>query len=150
MEKSGTEKLPFLKVDQVGVVVKDIGKTIEHLASLGIGPFEPAHSTPIIEREVRGKPGDYELKIRFAQLGQVELELIQPVKGECIHKEFLESKGEGIHHLGFFVDDIGKEIAKLTKQGIKIPQSGRRANGGGFAYLETDAVGGIVLELIQR
>ena len=144
------KRSPFSEIGQVGVVVKDIDKTIEYLSSLGIGPFEPAHRAPIVERKVWGKPVALELKVRFAQMGQVELELIQPCKGEGIQKKFLESKGEGIHHFGFFVDDLDQEVAKLVKQGVKVIQSGRRSTGGGFAYLETDTVGGIILELIQE
>jgi 4-hydroxyphenylpyruvate dioxygenase-like putative hemolysin len=33
--------------------------------------------------------------------------------GESIQKEFLESKGEGVEHLGFFVDNLWEEVAKL-------------------------------------
>lgn len=89
------------------------------------------------------------MEIRVAQVGQVELELIQPLEGESIYKEFLEKKGEGLHHLSFFVHDIDEEEARLTKQGFKALASGRRP-GGGFTYFETDRVGGVVMELIQR
>jgi len=102
------------------------------------------------ERWVRGKPSHYECRLRFAQIGPVELELIEPIKGECLQKEFLDSKGEGIHHLGFFVDDLDTEVSNLVRHGIEVIQSGKRLTGGGFAYLNTNAIGGIVLELIQR
>ena len=149
MEKNQGVKLPFSGKLQVGVVVKDLDKTIEYFSSLGIGPFEPLQRPPMVERRVRGKPADYKLKIALAQLGQIQLELIQPVQGECVQNEFLESKGEGIHHLGIFVDDLEKEVAELDKQGVKVIQSGRRATGDGFAYLDTSAIGGITIELIQ-
>lgn len=149
MERNQAVTLPFSEKLQVGVVVKDIDKTIEYLSSLGIGPFKPLHRPPMVERKVRGKLADYKLKIALAQLGQLELELIQPVEGECVQKEFLENKGEGIHHLGIYVDDLNKEVAELGKHGVKVIQSGRRATGDGFAYLGTSAIGGITIELIQ-
>ena len=149
MKRDRPAKSPFSEIGQVGVIVRDLDKTIEYLKSLGIGPFGPKSREPIIENELRGKPFDYRPKAMFAQLGHVELELIQPPEGECVQREFLESKGEGIHHLGFFVDDLDKEVGKLTKHGFTVIQRGRRSNGGGYAYLDTGKVGGIFLELIQ-
>ena len=150
METSGTEKLPFSRIDQVGVVVRDVEKAIEYYSSIGIGPFEYAQGM-IADRRLYGKPAaDIKNVIALTQLGHVQLELIQPAGGESIHKEFLETKGEGIHHLGFLVDDLEKETAKLTEKGFKITQSGTFVGGGGFAYFDTDKVGGVLLELIQR
>jgi len=61
----------------------------------------------------------------------------------------LETKGEGINHLGFLVDDIDREVAKLVKKGFKVISSGKFLTGGGFAYFDTGKVGGILFELIQ-
>ena len=149
MEKIGTEKLPFSKVDQVGVVVRDMDKAVEYYQALGIGPFEPLNVTSI-DRKVYGKPApDVKLKVRMAQMGQIQIELIQSMEGESFQKGFLESKGEGINHLGFFVDDIDKEEAKLVEKGLKVVSSGRFVGGGGFAYFDSDKVGGVIFELIQ-
>lgn len=100
-------------------------------------------------RNYGGKKAEFTMEIRVTQVGQVELELIQPLEGESIYKEFLEKKGDGIHHLGFFVHDVDEEEVRLTKQGFKVLASGRRP-GGGFTYFETDRVGGVIMELIQR
>ena len=148
MEKSLAEKTPFSKFMHVGMVVRDIDKAIEHLSSFGIGPFEKHTSTPLIERQFRGKPANWQTKRSTAKMGQLEIELLQPVEGESAAKEFLESKGEGIHHIGFAVDDLDREMAKLVRQGAKVVMSGKWA-GGGFAYLEIDAIGGLIIELIQ-
>ena len=152
MEKIGTEKSPFSKVYHVGVVVKDIDKAVEYYQALGIGPFEPSKTAHLItDRKVYGKPADdVKNKARLAQMmGQLYLELVQPVEGEAIQKEFLKTKGEGINHLGFFVDDIDKETAKLVEKGFKIISSVRYTGGGGAFYFDTDKVGGVLFELVQ-
>ena len=137
------------KVDQIGVVIKDMEKAIVYYQSLGIGPFKPV-STTVVERKMGGKVvTDLTLDIRVAQMGPVQLELIQPLKGESIQKKFLERKGEGINHLGFFVEDIDIETAKLEMQGFKVVYSGRYQNGGGFAYFDTDKFGGVMFELLE-
>lgn len=139
----------FSKIGQVGVIVKDVDKTVSYLYSLGIGPFMDLPGRPFGDRKKYGKPCDYKLKIKVAQMGPVQIELIQPLEGESIQKEFLENKGGGIHHIGFFVKDINKKVAELGRKEIKVIQSGSGPTMGGFAYLDTELACGIVLELIE-
>ena len=149
MKESETEKSPFSAIRQVGVVVKDVDKFVEFYSSLGIGPFESSYYPPVVEKRIRGELASYKTKTRVVKMGQVDLEVIQPLEGESAQRAFLESKGEGVNHLAFFVDDLEKEVAKLTKRGLKVIQSGKMASGGGFAYFDTAAIGGIILELTQ-
>ena len=148
-----TEKSPFSNVDQIGVIVRDMDKAIEYYQSLGIGPFELFKSRVYIERKVLGKPinvDDIKFKVKKARMGPVELELIEPGEGESLWREFLETRGEGINHLGFLVEDIDKEMAKLEEKGVKVLYSSKFQNGGGAAYFDTGKIGGVLLELIQR
>ena len=145
------EKSLFANLIQVGVVVKDIDKAIERLSILGIGPFyskmPPANARSLF----RGKPfvaGD-RVKIRAAQMGNAELELIQPLDGESPHKEYLNEKGEGIQHLAFAVDDLNKAVETLTARGSTVLLKGDRGDGGGVAYIDLD-VGGIIVELVKH
>ena len=61
----------------------------------------------------------------------------------------LEERGEGIHHLGFFVKDIEKELDRLKKGGIKVLERGGVLGVAKFAYLNTEKALGFILELIQ-
>jgi methylmalonyl-CoA/ethylmalonyl-CoA epimerase len=149
MGKKRAEKSTFSNLDHLGVVVKDMDKTIQYLSSLGIGPFKPIADPALAEKLFRGKPSDWKVKISLAKIGPVALELIQPVEGENANQEFLKKKGEGIQHIGFTVDDLDREVSKLTQQGIKVMMSGKTP-GGKFAYLETDVIGGMIIELMQR
>lgn len=153
MEKSKAEKSPFSELFHVGVVVKDIDKVIERLSSLGVGPFEPYHKSlgivSPVERRLRGKPTDCKLKTMAAQIGPIVLELIQP-EGECIHSEFLDSKGEGLHHLGFYVDNLDEEVSRLAKQGLTPVMEASTTKGKFCAYFEPEEVGGIILELVEE
>lgn len=150
MEKNLEAKSPFSKMIQVGVVVKDLDKTIERLSSLGIGPFQPRVLPPDAKEWFRGKPFNPsgKLKLSCAMMGDIELELIQPVEGESPHKEFLDSKGEGIQHIACLVEDLDGEVEKLTRQGVSVLLRARRKVGG-VAYLDL-GVAGLIIELIQR
>lgn len=150
-----TEKFSFSKIDHIGVIVKDLEKAVEHYESLGFGPFEPlriARDGAYKERRVLDKPirpDSIKLKVSVAKIGPVKLELIQPAGGESLWKEFLDTKGEGINHLGFYVDDIDKEESELVEKGLKVLYKARFSAGGGGTYFETRGVGGFIMELIQ-
>lgn len=136
------------EIRQVGVIVKNLEKTVEYLSSLGLGPFTIRTATHP-SATVRGKKTSYEVKIALAQQGHMQLELIEYQKGETIHKEFLEEKGEGLHHILFKVRDIDTTLDRFVQEGIKVLQQDRFSGGGGIAYLGTDEIGGIVIEVVQ-
>ena len=149
MVKNGAEKSLFSKVDQIGVLVGDIDRATEYYESLGIGPFERPNRI-LIDRKVYGKPaGDVKNTSRSAMIGQIEFELVQPISGKSVQREFLEGKGEGINHLGSSADDVDKETDKWVKQGFNVISSGKYMGGGGFAYFDTDRVGGFQFEIFK-
>lgn len=139
----------FTKVIQVGLVVKDVDKVIERLSSLGIGPFNEMKLSPEREEWFRGKRMYADFKIRGVMIGDIQIELIQPLSGDSPHKEFLESKGEGIQHIACSVEDVEKEVAKLTAKGATVLLRAKFPGGRGVAYMDLGA-GGLVIELIQR
>ncbi len=148
-----TEQLPFSKVDQIGVVVRDLDKAVEHYQSLGIGPFSSVRNVIRIEAEMWGRPVDvdsFKVNIRSARIGAVVLELMQPIEGKSFWKDFLDTHGEGVHHLGFYVDDVEKETAKLEKKGFKVIYRARFRDGGAATFIDTSRVGSFFMELIQR
>lgn len=143
------------KLHHIGVAIRDMDKTVEYYQSLGIATLEPEtlfESSAFTDLKLYGKTPDtiVKLRIRFVQIGPIQLELIQPVEGESPQKEFLESRGEGVNHIAFTVDNLDKETAKLVERGITIIAAGKRQTGGGFAYFETRKVGNIIIELMQR
>ena len=136
------------KVIQVGVIVKDLSKTINFLSQLGLGPFKTVSATHPAAI-VRGTKTAYSVLTAGVQLGAVQLELIEYQSGTTVQKEFLDNKGEGIHHILFKVEDIDASIQRFAAQGVEVLQQDRFVGGGGMAYMGTDSIGGIVFELVQ-
>ncbi len=134
---------------QVGIVVKDIQKAIDGLSQIGIGPFAPLNAEPTVRWEEWGKPIEVKLKMRFADVGPLEIELIEPIS-QCMQKDFLDKKGEGINHISYFVKDIDQEVKKMTDLGYKVVQRGWRPTSGGYAFFDTQESCGFMLEVIQR
>ena len=137
------------KIMQVGVVVRDIDEAIKRLESMGIGPFESRPPQPDREEWYRGQPHKVNVKISMTQLGDVELELIQPLDEKSPHGEYLNSKGEGIQHVMFSVKDFDKETARLTKEGAVELLRAKFPDGPELAYLDLN-VGGIIVELVGQ
>ena len=142
MKSSQTHQLQLKKVDQIGIVVRDADKVMESWTKLfGIGPWR---SQKMGGTDAKGR--SWKARLVFANLGTVQLELIQVVEGRLFHSRFLEEHGEGIHHLGFYADDVDGEAANLVKQGAKV----LFANPGNFIYLDIGGPGGVIYELIKR
>jgi methylmalonyl-CoA/ethylmalonyl-CoA epimerase len=82
----------------------------------------------------------------FAYIGPLQIELVQCTEGRIFQSRFLNAWGEGVHHIGFYVDDVDAEVKNLVSQGVKlfIHDPGR------FAYLDAGGAGGAIFELMQR
>ena len=138
----------------MAVVVWDMDKAVEYYQSLGIATFKPEFmldSSTYRGYEVYGKTPDTidKTKMMFVQIGSFQIELVQPVEGEPIYKEFLNSQGEGVHHIAFTVDDLEGETAKLVDKGIPVITRAKFPNGAGFAYFDIRKTGNVIIELIQ-
>lgn len=145
--KTSSHGHPFTVLNHVALVVSDIDRALKHYSKLGIGPFKPS-PLEFAETWFRGKEVDCKFKTMVVQLGPLEIELIQPI-GPSIFLEFLERKGEGVHHLGFLVDDLDGEEEKLVGKGIRVLQKARGLSFG-YTLLETDHIGGVVFEIFKK
>ena len=140
------QQLQLPEVSQIGVVVEDLDRTIAFYEStFGLGPFETRElEAPNVPD--RGEEKHIKARLGFARLGQVELELIHIVEGDSFHLEFLREHGEGIHHLGFLVQDFAAKLEQAKAMGFEVLQAD--PFGQFYAYLDTRSVGGIIFELI--
>jgi catechol 2,3-dioxygenase-like lactoylglutathione lyase family enzyme len=147
MEKKGIGEL-LSNLHHIAVIVKDMDEAIAYYQGLGMGPFEPVKVVHT-DRMLYGKPAppDIQLIARGGRMGPIWLELIQPVSGKYIHQEFLESRGEGINHISFLVDDIEEAMSIMAEAGFEAIVHQKNAGGGGMAFFDTDRVGGIIIEL---
>jgi 4-hydroxyphenylpyruvate dioxygenase-like putative hemolysin len=135
----------FGRVDQIGIVVRDAEKAAKHYEQfMGTGAFSFMEGEGIA---IVGDGGEVTIKgkLGFAQLGGVQIELIQILDGPSIHVDFLEERGEGIHHIGIFTSDIDGDIAKFKEKGINVLQEGIGMMR--YAYMDTKP---FILELIDR
>ena len=78
------------------------------------------------------------MKLAFGKSGDVEIELIQWVRGGCPHKEFIDAGREGMHHLRFRIDNLEEKVAEAEAFGYASIWSTRYGEGLAVAYLERE------------
>ena len=79
-----------------------------------------------------GKPADFSAKFCFADMGNVELEIIQPISGKSVWFDFLEKHGEGIHHIKFLVSGLQETKQYLNKYNLPIHPNYAMLGGGRY------------------
>ena len=142
---------------QIGIIVPDLEQALAAYSHvMGLGPWIGFHFTPenVQDFIYRGRPADYSLDIALTGDGP-QVELIQ-VRGEnTLYHEWIEVHGYGIQHLAVRIDD-GDDFAaanqELLDAGYEALQSGHgwgRDGDGAFAYFDTRADLGFLLELLQ-
>jgi catechol 2,3-dioxygenase-like lactoylglutathione lyase family enzyme len=141
------------KIVQVALVVKDIEASSKMWAEL-LGMPVPKISTTRPGHEVnefyRGKPSEGQVKLTFFNLGQVVIELLQPVSEGTSWKEWLDKKGEGVQHLGFQVVDQDKTTEALEKAGYPVFHKGKYDSlDGTYIYHDTQEALGVIIETLH-
>jgi catechol 2,3-dioxygenase-like lactoylglutathione lyase family enzyme len=96
------------------------------------------------------KPADFLASISLSYLGDMQLELIQPVRGENVYSDFLAAAGPGLHHICMGADSPEQFDAALTeaiRQGAPVVQQGVMPGGIQFAYVAAPQAGVPFIEI---
>ncbi|SDD72429.1 VOC family protein [Nocardioides lianchengensis] len=99
---------------------------------------------------LRGRPVDFTAHVSLGYAGDLQLELIEPVSGPTIHREFLDRNGPGLHHLCFAVDDVDAACRRAEAAGVPVLMRGSMMDGEiEFAYVDGSASGVPYVELAR-
>jgi hypothetical protein len=140
------------KISQIAIVVRDLDATMKKLhETLGWGPWNVyEHKPPSLHHtHLRGQPTAFSMLGAEAHVGDVIVELIQPLDGPSIYKEFLDKHGEGLQHIACMrhtraESDAFKE--RLRAEGAEVLMGGRIGETIEFYYLDTEPMLKFVLE----
>jgi methylmalonyl-CoA epimerase len=90
------------------------------------------------------------VRIAFLGVGESKIELVEPTDSSTGVARFLESKGEGFHHVCFEVPNLAEALLRLEIDGIELIDSApRRGAEGPVAFLHPRACHGVLVELIE-
>jgi len=79
-----------------------------------------------------------------------KLELLEPLPGSNMAR-MLEKRGEGLHHIAFEVDNVDKELDRLSEKGVElIDKKSRPGVEGMVAFIHPKSIRGVLTELCQE
>lgn len=149
MVKGSSTQLTNSRLCDIGIVARDMGKTVKQLEALGIGPFRPPKPDPGAEgMYFCGKPLKGDFRAIIAHPGNADIEVFEVHSKPNPWEELIKTRGEGIHHLGFHVEDVEKEVNRLTNRGAKVLLTGMGRGRMEAAYVDLK-VANIVIELMS-
>jgi catechol 2,3-dioxygenase-like lactoylglutathione lyase family enzyme len=99
---------------------------------------------------LRGEPVSFTVHVSLGYAGDLQLELIQPLEGPTIHREFLDANGPGLHHVCFEVEDMDAAVTRAEAAGVPVLMRGSMMGGEiEFAYVDGSAGGAPYIELAR-
>lgn len=133
--------LPVRSPTQIAWVTRDLDATETALTGLlGVKKWvriPEVHFAPDA-CSYRGEPADFVASISLSYLGDMQLELIEPVRGENIYSDFLRDNAPGLHHICMEADSperFDAALAEAADRGAAVVQQGVMPGGIRFAYV---------------
>ena len=128
-----------VKINHVAIVVQDIDAALnfwEQTFGLELDHVEEVPSQ--------------KSKVAFLPLGESEIELVQPTTSDSGLANFLEKRGEGMHHICIEVEDIDAALVELKSKGVRlINEVPEELPGRKMAFIHPKAANGVLVELYQ-
>jgi methylmalonyl-CoA/ethylmalonyl-CoA epimerase len=133
------------RIDHVGIAVRDL--------DAGIAMYETTFGLSVVTVETNREQGVREAMLAVADApgGASYVQLLEPLAEDTPVGRFLARHGEGIHHIGYGVDDIHAALATVAGRGVRVVDSRPRhaSMGASIAFLHPKSLGGVLTELVQ-
>ena len=137
---------------QIGLIVADIEQAVQAWAGL-LGVPQPriitTDTVDLAHTEYQGQGTPARAPLAFFRLGQVALELIEPLGEPSTWQAQLAAHGPSLHHIAFVVQGLPERLQSLAAAGIPLLQRGDYT-GGRYAYVDGGQRLGTVIELLEN
>nr|MDK2851155.1 methylmalonyl-CoA/ethylmalonyl-CoA epimerase [Candidatus Cloacimonadota bacterium] len=128
------------RISHIGIAVKNLEEGIAFYEKLGF-KLEGIEEVPA-----------QKVRVAFLPMGDTRIELLEPTADDSPIAKFIESKGEGIQHIAFAVDDLPAALEYSEQEGIrlidKVPRPG--AHGADIAFLHPKSTNGVLIEFCKE
>ena len=138
------------EICQIGMVVRNLEKSIKkYWYEFRLGPwyiwkFEQPELREVFYKGIKLEKSGF--KLALAKIGPMQYELLQPLYGLGIHQEYLDKKGEGLHHMRLYFKNIPKALMDFQNKGFYPIQEGRYKDDM-YVYLDAERSYGIIYEI---
>jgi methylmalonyl-CoA/ethylmalonyl-CoA epimerase len=133
------------RIDHVGIACHDLEERIAF--------YESTFGLIVASLEVNEQQGVKEAMLHVADgpAGSSYVQLLEPLHPDTPVGKFLSKRGEGVHHVGYGVDDVTAALEAIGANGVRLlderPRHG--SMGASIAFLHPKDVGGVLTELVQ-
>jgi methylmalonyl-CoA epimerase len=129
------------RLNHVGVIVNNLDDTLKVYQK--IFGLKPATVKIAMEGKAR---------VAFVPVGDGEIELIQPLDPNMPQSKFLETRGQGIHHISLSTDNIESEVDRMKKEGVAFAAEAPRvgAHGVKIIFTKPETTDNITVELCEE
>lgn len=131
---------PVKALNHIGIAVQSISDQQTYYEKTLGAVFEGYEEVP-----------SQKVRVAFFRVGDIRLELLEPTDPSSAVAKFLESRGQGLHHLAFTVESLQDRIAELREEGLRMidesPRTG--AHHMQIAFIHPKSTHGVLTELCQ-
>jgi methylmalonyl-CoA epimerase len=127
------------RVSHLGLAVRDLDAAIRL--------YEGVFGLQVAHRWIAEADG---MEAAALHVGDLEIELMQPIREDSPVARFIERRGEGLHHVSYKVDDVAGALGKAQAQGLETVDREPRPGGDGrtrVAFLHPRSTFGVLTEL---
>lgn len=90
------------------------------------------------------------MNVKAAYIGDTQLHIVESTKRDGIIAKSIESRGQGLHHIAFEVENLVDWIHKLKEKGVKlIPEEPIVYSQGRYIFIHPKSAYGVLIELIK-
>ena len=139
-------------ITQVGIIVRDIearARAWSDILGLPMPKIIVTDTVDVAQTEYQGNRSPARAKLAFFHMGQVDIELIEPIDEPSTWKDQLDRHGDSLHHIAFQIQGIREKLVYLDSKGVPLIQRGEYT-GGRYAYVDGTEQLGTILELLEN
>ena len=141
-----------MPISQIAIVVRNIDEALERYhRALGWGPWNIyEHRPPALhDTYLHGQPAEFTMLGAETHVGEIVVELLQPVDGPSIYKEWLDEHGEGLHHIAVMRPTPAESEStrrRFAEMGASVLMEGRIGETIHFYYLDSEPLLKVIVE----
>lgn len=128
-----------MRVDHIAIAVKNVEEALKNYQKI----------LKVDHLEMEEVPSE-KVKVAMLMLQDTRIELMEPTSSDSPISKFLEERGEGIHHIAITADDIEKDVARATANGMKM-LGGLRSGSYGrrITFIHPKSLHGVLTEFCE-
>jgi methylmalonyl-CoA/ethylmalonyl-CoA epimerase len=129
------------KVDHIGIAVRSLETTLPF--------YTEVLKLPLLGIEL---VESQKVRVAFLKAGETKLELLEPTTEDSTIAQFINKRGEGMHHIALGVNSIEERIIEMKENGIRMIDEEPRIGAGGahIAFMHPKSASGVLVELCEK